>query len=77
MSDETRLEAIVREILELGPDTDLGSLRYRETETWDSVAHLQLLVAIETAFEISIDGAGACDAFDYAGLQRLVARGAG
>jgi acyl carrier protein len=41
--------------LDLAPDADLASIAYGETETWDSVAHMQMVAAIEDAFGIMLD----------------------
>lgn len=46
-----RLESVFRTALELPADFAVKGLTY-QTETWDSVAHLKLVSAIETEFNV-------------------------
>jgi acyl carrier protein len=55
MSDSERLDAVIRSSLDLASDTDLAGIAYGETESWDSVAHMQLVAAIEESFGIMLD----------------------
>jgi acyl carrier protein len=41
--------------LALSPDTDVVNAQYGDTEGWDSVAHMALVVEIESAFDIMLD----------------------
>ncbi|MCA0375348.1 MAG: acyl carrier protein [Gemmatimonadetes bacterium] len=50
-----RLKAAFSAALELPADADHAALAYRETPTWDSVAHMQLVVAIENAFDVMLE----------------------
>lgn len=50
-----RLKAAFTTALELSADADHAVLAYRETPTWDSVAHMQLIVAIENAFDVMLE----------------------
>jgi acyl carrier protein len=74
MNDRARLDAIMRDVLELEPGTDLSTVRYRDTVTWDSVAHVEILIAIEDAFGLQIDGEDASKLLDYAAICDLVER---
>jgi acyl carrier protein len=51
----TRLREAFTSALELAPDADHEALAYRETPTWDSVAHMQLIVAIEGVFDVMLE----------------------
>ncbi|HEY0931755.1 MAG TPA: acyl carrier protein [Gemmatimonas sp.] len=57
--DQTDAIARLREAfttaLELAPDADHEALAYRETPAWDSVAHMQLIVAIEGTFDVMLE----------------------
>jgi acyl carrier protein len=55
MTDTEKLDNAFRTSLDLGDGVDLPGTAYGQTEGWDSVAHMQLVVAIETAFGIMLD----------------------
>jgi acyl carrier protein len=41
--------------LELPATIDHDTLAYRETPVWDSVAHMQLIVTIESTFDVMLE----------------------
>jgi len=49
-----RFQDVLRTELMLPPGEDLATVAYGRTETWDSVAHMQLVLALETAFGITL-----------------------
>ena len=49
------LQKIFSETLGLPPQTDFSRLAYGEEPRWDSVAHMQLCAAIETAYDIMLE----------------------
>ena len=55
MTAEEKLRAAFVEALGLPADVEVTATRYRETRQWDSVAHMQLVGAIELAFDIMLD----------------------
>ena len=55
MSNLVVLERTFRDSLGLGQDCDLSEIAYGQIEEWDSVAHMQLVAAIESAFDIMMD----------------------
>jgi acyl carrier protein len=55
MTLEQDLAAIFRDILDLEPAVDLATVKYRTTVRWDSLAHMELITAIEERFDIVID----------------------
>jgi acyl carrier protein len=52
---DTRLQRAFRTGLALPTDTDCHNLEFAKTAAWDSIAHLQLIVALEAEFNIMID----------------------
>ena len=55
MTSEDKLRAAFVEALALPPEVEVASTAYRVTRQWDSVAHMQLVAAIELAFDIMLD----------------------
>lgn len=50
-----RLLACFTTILSLPADIDSSDIKYRKTEGWDSIAHMQLIAEIESTFDIMLD----------------------
>ena len=50
-----KLDEIVRSVLQLPANTDLSRVRQLSVESWDSLAHVSLMLALESEFGISID----------------------
>jgi acyl carrier protein len=55
LESEAKLQEIVRLALDLPADTDVTNARQLTVATWDSLAHVSLVLAIESEFGISID----------------------
>jgi acyl carrier protein len=55
MSQIDRLRRVFRSSLELADDFDVDGLTYRGIESWDSLAHMSLVAAIEDEFGVMID----------------------
>jgi acyl carrier protein len=52
---ETKLNEIIRAVLQLPPDADVSRARQLSVESWDSLAHVSLMLAIESEFGVNID----------------------
>jgi acyl carrier protein len=52
---EAKLNEIVRAVLQLPADADISRARQLSLESWDSLAHVSLMLAIESEFGVSID----------------------
>ncbi|MCU0635043.1 MAG: acyl carrier protein [Gemmatimonadaceae bacterium] len=50
-----RLKQAFTTALELPAEADHATLAYRETAVWDSLAHMQIVLAIETEFGIMLE----------------------
>ena len=50
-----KVKAIFMDVLDVGSDTDWGTVRYQDTEGWDSVAHMAIVAEIEDQFDIMLD----------------------
>jgi len=69
---ESRLQEIVRATLELPPDADVTETQQLDVETWDSLAHVSLMLAIEGEFGVSIDVADQIQLTSYAAIRRYL-----
>lgn len=52
---EDRIREIMAEVFELSPDKLLGSFKQEDIDEWDSLRHLNLIVELETAFDVSYE----------------------
>jgi acyl carrier protein len=75
--DADRLDQIIRDGLALQDSTDVRSIAWGRTEEWDSVAHMQLVAALEAAFGIMIDTDDVIAMSDYQEIRRIVSKNLG
>ena len=68
----TVFDSTFRSALQLDADTRLEELAYGRAPAWDSVAHLQLIAALEEAFALDIDAADVLDTSSYTRLRALL-----
>lgn len=52
---DAKLNEIVSAVLELPAGTDVSRVRQLSVESWDSLAHVSLMLAIEGEFGVTID----------------------
>jgi acyl carrier protein len=69
---DVRLDDAIRNGLGLASGTDLQDIAYGETEEWDSVAHMQLVAALEGTFGIMIDTDDVIAMSDYQQVRRIL-----
>lgn len=55
MVERARVADIFRETFTLDGATDVGALAYRQIPAWDSVGHMQLVAALESAFDVMLE----------------------
>lgn len=72
MNDSDRLDAAIRQGLALPDDTSLDAIAYGETEEWDSVAHMQLVAAVENTFGIMFDTDDVIAMSDYKVIRNIL-----
>jgi acyl carrier protein len=72
MSETGRLDLAIRDGLGLAETTDVRTIAWGQTEEWDSVAHMQLVAALEAAFGIMIDTDDVIAMSDYGEIRRIV-----
>ena len=68
-----KLERIFRSVISVSPETDIASLSV-ESHGWDSIAHLNLILAVEQEFRIMLTPEEAAEARSFDAMLELVAR---
>lgn len=71
---ERKLRDAFLAALGVAADTDVATLAYRSVPEWDSVAHMQLVAAIEAAFDIMLDTDDVLALSSYAVARSIVGR---
>jgi hypothetical protein len=72
MTDTEKLDDAFRVGLGLGDDVGLEELTYGHADGWDSIAHMQLVVAIERAFGIMLDTEDVVGMSSYRVARRIL-----
>jgi acyl carrier protein len=72
MSDANQLDDAIRLGLGLPVEVDVTAIAYGRTEQWDSVAHMQLVVAIEDTFGIMIETDDVIAMSSYQEIRRIL-----
>ena len=52
---QEKLKSVFAEVLDIPLSVDFEQLSYRSIPEWDSVAHMQLVAALETAFDVMLE----------------------
>lgn len=66
---ETRLQEIMRVVLKLPADADVANAERERVGSWDSLAHVTLMLAIESEFGIAIDLADQLELTSYPAIR--------
>jgi acyl carrier protein len=66
---EAKLRELFRAALELPHDTDVTEARQPSVAGWDSLAHVSLMLAIESEFGILIDAADQIRLTSYSAIR--------
>ncbi len=69
---ESKLQEIVRGALDLPPEADVTRVRQLGVESWDSLAHVSLMLAIEGEFAVSIDVVDQIHLTSYPAIRRYL-----
>jgi acyl carrier protein len=70
---ETKLQEIVRAALELKPATDVTHAQQTNVASWDSLAHVSLMLALEGEFGLTIGMRDQLELTSYDAIRRYVA----
>lgn len=77
MTATNGLDDAFRSALRLSDDVDLDDAAYGRTEGWDSVGHMELMLALEAAFGIAIDADDVFEMSDYRAVREILRRSYG
>ena len=73
MSEPTRLSEIVAEVLRLPAHKINDDLALANTENWDSLAHMELIAAIEQEFTVALSADDIVGMVSYAKIRSVLA----
>ncbi|HEX2494523.1 MAG TPA: acyl carrier protein [Steroidobacter sp.] len=71
----TRLEQIFRAVFELPMDAPVVQIRKGDIHTWDSLAHVLLVAAIENEFDLAVDPTASMQLDSFESIEHYVAHG--
>lgn len=63
------LEQVFRAVLELPEGADVRAVRQVNQSSWDSLAHVSLVLAVESEFNLSIDMADSVELTSYEAFE--------
>ena len=72
VSESTRLSELVADILRLPPDAVTDALTIAETENWDSLAHIELVAALESEFSVELSADEIVEMITYARIRAVL-----
>lgn len=67
-----KLESVFRVVLDLADDAETKGLRRLTCPAWDSLAHVSLVAAIESEFDLRLDSEHAARLTSFEGARILV-----
>jgi acyl carrier protein len=67
--ERSSLKQLFVDTLNLGPEVDVEGLKYNNIKAWDSVAHMALVAALETEYDLLLD---TDDVLDLSSFKKCV-----
>ena len=71
---ENQLRTIFAQSLDIEEAMVIDSLKYAEIPQWDSIAHMALIAAIESSFDIMIDTEDVIDMSSFEKAKQIVSK---
>ncbi len=71
---EEKLKSVFIGALGISPTTDITALSYRSIAEWDSVAHMQLVAALESAFDVMLETEDVLALSSYEKAREILAK---
>ncbi|MGE5516869.1 MAG: acyl carrier protein [Bacteroidota bacterium] len=72
MSGLDTLKNCFTETFDIQPGAEVESLQYQGIPAWDSVGHMQLIAALESAFDIMLDTQDVLDMSSFDKAKEIV-----
>jgi acyl carrier protein len=72
--NEQKLRNVFCEVLQLPAEEIHAGVAYDKTKTWDSVAHMALVAAIDSAFDIMMDTDDVIDMNSYGKAKKILGK---
>jgi len=69
---QKKLEAIFRLVFQLTPEADVTGVRQLTEANWDSLAHVSLVAALESEFNVTVDTSEALQLTSYRAVELLL-----
>lgn len=66
------LEHVIAEVLRISVSNVTDALRFNEIPEWDSLSHVNLMVALESAYSVSIDEDRMLELTDVAAIRQFI-----
>lgn len=74
MSGLNTLRQCFFETFDIQPDAEVENLHYQGIPAWDSVGHMQLIAALESAFDIMLDTQDVLDMSSFEKAKEIVGK---
>ena len=76
MNNRDRLRKLLAEVLRVPEEVVTDAMTLLDTESWDSFTHLELIMAIESEFEVSLSADDIAGMTSFAAIRTtLISRG--
>jgi acyl carrier protein len=72
--NESKLRAAFCEVLSIRADQVTDETSYRTTQSWDSIAHMALIAAIDTSFDLTMDTDDLLEMNSYGRAKEILRR---
>jgi acyl carrier protein len=69
---DSKIFSIFKQNLQLPDDYKAENLQFSETPGWDSLAHMNIIAALEEAFDIMLDVDEIADMSDFAKAKEIL-----
>ena len=69
-----KLESLISEIFSLNEDQIHDELELKAIESWDSMAHMELIASLEASYEIALSGDEIIDIKKIGDIKQVIIR---